>query len=198
MAQTTTAAAAGPAATQKVTLPRRGPAHEVDLDAFYVARTAVTNEQFAHFVAQTGYRTTREQNPRAGRNGQPPPVWRQFALPGRERYPVVCVNWIDAAAFAVWAGLRLPSEAEWEKAARGGKEGCDYPWGNEHPHLDEAARDLCNWRGARYKPGLVPLNDQGWGLVPVANYPPNGYGLYDMSGNVWEWVSDVYHEGYYA
>jgi formylglycine-generating enzyme required for sulfatase activity len=173
------------------------PAHEVELDAFHVARTTVTNEQFASFVQQTGYRTTRERDPRPGRDGKPPPVWKQFALPGRERYPVICVNWIDAAAFAVWAGLRLPTEAEWEKAARGGKDGDDFPWGNEAPHLDERARDLCNWRGARYKPGLIPLNDHGWGLVPVGSYPPNGFGLFDTSGNVWEWVSDVYDDRYY-
>jgi formylglycine-generating enzyme required for sulfatase activity len=177
--------------------PDTRPAHEVDLDACYVARTPVTNEQFAWFVRQTGYRTTRERDPRPGRDGQAPPAWSQFALPGRARYPVICVNWVDAAAFAVWAGLRLPTEAEWEKAARGGTEGCDYPWGDAHPHLDERARDLCNWRGAHHKPGLVPLNDQGWGLVPVASYPANGFGLYDTSGNVWEWVSDVYHDHYY-
>jgi formylglycine-generating enzyme required for sulfatase activity len=167
------------------------PVHEVELDAFFLARTSVTNEQFAHFVAQTGYRTTREAA--AFRE-----VWTRYALPGRERYPVICVNWIDAAAFAVWAGLRLPTEAEWERAARGGLDGADYPWGNEHPHEDERARDLCNWRGARRKPGLVPLNEEGWGLVPVASYPPNGYGLYDTSGNVWEWVSDLYDDRYYS
>ena len=167
------------------------PAHEVYLDAFYCATTAVTNEQFAQFVRETGYRTTREE---AGEQT----VWRAYALPGRERYPVICVNWIDAAAFTVWAGMRLPTEAEWEKAARGGREGADYPWGNEHPHTDERARDRLNWRGSRHKPGLVPLNKEGWGLVPVASYPPNGYGLYDTSGNVWEWTADVYDDRYYA
>ncbi len=173
------------------------PAHEVELDAFYVARYAVTNEQFAWFVAQTGYRTTRELAVPDSPQAPPPPAWSHFALPGRERYPVICVNWIDAAAFAAWAGLRLPCEAEWEKASRGGRVGADYPWGDASPHLDEQARDLCNWRGARYKPGLVPLNKEGWGLVPVGSYPPNGYGLYDTSGNVWEWVSDLYHDLYY-
>lgn len=166
------------------------PAHEVHLDAFSIATTTVTNEQFSHFVQQTGYRTVREQAGQAQK-------WSTFALPGRENYPVICVNWIDDAAFAAWAGLRLPTEAEWEKAARGGLEGADYPWGNEHPHTDDRARDYCNWRGARHKPGLVPLNKDGWGIVPVGSYPPNGYGLYDMSGNVWEWTSDVYHDRYY-
>ncbi|HEX2037503.1 MAG TPA: SUMF1/EgtB/PvdO family nonheme iron enzyme [Chloroflexota bacterium] len=166
------------------------PVHEVELDAYYIARTTVTNAQFAWFVSRTGYRTTREQ---AGY----PEQWRHYALPGRERYPVICINWIDAAAFAVWAGLRLPTEAEWEKAARGGLEGADYPWGNAQPHEDATARDRCNWRGASYKPGLVPLNEAGWGLTPVGSYPPNGYGLYDTSGNVWEWVADLYSDRYY-
>ena len=167
------------------------PAHEVYLGAYAIAATTVTNEQFAHFVERTGYVTSQERA--RGRN-----TWRTHAVPGRERYPVICVNWLDAAAFAVWAGLRLPTEAEWEKAARGGLEGRDYPWGDAHPHEDDTARDLCNWRGARLKPGLVPLDKNGWGIVPVGSYPPNGYGLYDCSGNVWEWTADVYDDRYYA
>ncbi|MDQ3699464.1 MAG: formylglycine-generating enzyme family protein [Chloroflexota bacterium] len=173
------------------------PVHEVELAAFYVARYAVTNEQFACFVAHTGYRTTREQAPSESSAVEAPPTWLHFALPGRERYPVIGVNWIDAAAFATWAGLRLPTEAEWEKAARGGRDRADYPWGDASPHEDARARDLCNWRGARYKPGLVALNKDGWGIVPVGSYPPNGYGLFDTSGNVWEWVADLYHDHYY-
>lgn len=165
--------------------PDTRPVHEVELDAFYMARSPVTNEQFAWFVRQTGYRTTRE---RAGKRTD---VWSRFAGQGKERHPVICVNWIDAAAFAVWARVRLPTEAEWEKAARGGLERADYPWGDEEPG------DRCNWRHARYKPDVTPLNDDGWGITPVGSYPPNGYGLYDMSGNVWEWCADAYHPRYY-
>ncbi|MAF09941.1 hypothetical protein CMK11_05760 [Candidatus Poribacteria bacterium] len=162
------------------------PVHEVWLDAYRLAATPITNEQFAWFTRETAYMTTREQP------GGGPPYWHQYAEPGRERYPVICVNWIDLAAFAAWAGCRLPTEAEWEKGARGGVERADYPWGDAEPG------DHCNWRGAAAKPGVVALNGQGWGMTPVGSYSPNGHGLYDMSGNVWEWCSDAYSAAYYA
>ena len=165
--------------------PDTRPVHKVYLDSFYMAQYPVTNAHFAWFVAQTEYQTTRE---RAGETLQ---VWSHFASPGKERYPVICVNWIDAVAFAIWAGLRLPTEAEWEKAARGGLERSDYSWGNDPPGQH------CNWRHACHKPDVTPLNNQGWGLTPVGSYSPNGYGLYDMSGNVWEWCADAYHPCYY-
>lgn len=165
--------------------PDTRPVHEVALDAFAIGRYPVTNEQFAWFVQKTGYRTTREA---AGESRE---IWSNFAVPGKERHPVICVNWFDAAAFAVWAGLRLPTEAEWERAARGGLERADYPWGDADP------ADHCNWRGARRKPQVTPLNNSGWGLTPVGSYPPNGFGLYDMAGNVWEWCADAYHPRYY-
>ncbi len=88
------------------------PVHDVWLDAFHIAARPVTNEQFAWFVNATGYMTTREQP------GGGPPYWHQYAQPGRERHPVICVNWVDVAAFAVWARCRMPTEAEWERAAR--------------------------------------------------------------------------------
>lgn len=161
------------------------PVHKVNLDTFYMGRYAVTNEQFSWFVTQTGYRTTREEL-------APEKIsWREFAVSGRERYPVLGMNWVDAASFAVWADLRLPTEGEWEKASRGGLLDMDYPWGNSPPY------DQLNWRHSPHKPGLVPIHEQGWGLTPVGSYPPNGYGLYDMSGNVWEWCADAYHACYY-
>jgi formylglycine-generating enzyme required for sulfatase activity len=161
------------------------PAHDVLLDAYEMAIYPVTNAQFSWFSAQTGYVTTREEA------GLDVPYWHHFDGEGWEQHPVICVNWMDAAAFAVWAGLRLPTEAEWEKAARGGLNGADYPWG------DKNVQDHCNWRGASRKPNVRILNKSGWGLTPVGSYPANGYGIYDMSGNVWEWCADAYHPTYY-
>jgi formylglycine-generating enzyme required for sulfatase activity len=115
-------------------------------------------------------------------------------LKGREKYPVVHVAYPDAVAYARWAGKRLPTEAEWEFAARGGLTGKPYAWGDElHP-------------GGKYMAntfqGEFPVKDEGAdgfrGLAPVAQFPPNGYGLYDMAGNVWQWCSDWYRPDYYA
>ena len=115
-------------------------------------------------------------------------------LRGRERFPVVHIAFADAEAYAVWAGGRLPTEAEWEFAARGGLTGHLYAWGNElTPH---------GVHHANIHQGAFPAHDEGddgfTGLAPVASYPPNAYGVYDMAGNVWEWVSDWYRPDYYA
>jgi formylglycine-generating enzyme required for sulfatase activity len=115
-------------------------------------------------------------------------------LHGKGKYPVVQVAYEDALAFARWEGKRLPTEAEWEFAARGGLHSNLYPWGNE---LNPGGR----WMANIYE-GQFPINDTGTdgfvGLAPVAQFPPNGYGLYDMAGNVWEWCSDWYRPDYYA
>ena len=207
------------------------PIHRVSVDGFWMDQTDVTNEQFAKFVAATGYVTVAEQKPTAAEFPNAPPEnlvagstvftpptkpvplnnylqwwdyvpgadWRHPTGPtsdikGREKYPVVQVAYPDAVAYAKWAGKRLPTEAEWEFAARGGLAGKLYAWGDEfHP-------------GGRYMAntfqGQFPIHDtaaDGFaGVAPVAKFPANGYGLYDMSGNVWQWCSDWYRPDYYA
>ncbi len=115
-------------------------------------------------------------------------------LKGRENYPVVQVAFPDAEAYAQWAGKRLPTEAEWEFAARGGRTGAAYAWGNE---LKPGGK----WMANIYE-GKFPVKDTGddrfVGIAPVAQFPPNKYGLYDVAGNVWEWCSDWYRADYYA
>ena len=113
---------------------------------------------------------------------------------GREKYPVVHIGYDDAAAYAAWAGKRLPTEAEWEFAARGGLSGKLYAWGDDFRHADSAMANTYQ--------GQFPAKDTGGdgfaGIAPVASFPANGYGLYDVAGNVWEWVSDWYRPDYYA
>jgi sulfatase modifying factor 1 len=115
-------------------------------------------------------------------------------LKGKENYPVVQVAYEDAEAYAIWAHKRLPTEAEWEFAERGGEAGKLYPWGND---LKPGGK----WMANIYE-GQFPLHDTGEdgfaGIAPVAQFTPNGYGLYDMAGNVWEWCSDWYRPDYYA
>ena len=188
-----------------------GPLRHKTLSPFRLGVTTVTTAEFAAFVAATGYVTDAE---RLGDSlvfqgllpkGTPPtqavsdaPWWR--VLPGANwrhptgpegpeatpDHPVVHVSWNDATAFAVWAGARLPSEAEWEHAARGGLGDVSFPWGDEEP--DDAGFQPCNiWQGR------FPQQDLGLdgyrGTAPARSFAPNGYGLYNMVGNVWEWTS---------
>jgi len=122
------------------------------------------------------------------------PLGAESDLKGKEKYPVVHVSYPDAEAFAKWAGKRLPTEAEFEFAERGGLEGKTYAWGDE-------LRPNGKWMANTYQ-GTFPEKDEGAdgfvGLAPVAQFPPNGYGLYDMAGNVWQWCSDWYRPDYYA
>jgi sulfatase modifying factor 1 len=157
--------------------PNERPVHRVRLDAFYIGKGPVTNTQYEQFVQETGHRVPHLDDPRAARENWD--VRRQTYPPGRRDHPVVVVSWRDAVAYCAWAGGRLPTEAEWEKAARGGLEGKLYPWG------DAADPGRANY-------------DSPAGTTPVGSYPPNGYGLHDMAGNVWEWVADWYDAKYYA
>jgi formylglycine-generating enzyme len=115
-------------------------------------------------------------------------------LKGREQFPVVHIAYPDAQAYAKWAGKRLPTEAEWEFAARGGLAGKFFPWGDE---FKKNGRWMANTFQGHFPDGET--GDDGFpGLAPVASFPPNGYGLYDVAGNVWEWTSDWYRPDYYA
>jgi len=116
------------------------------------------------------------------------------SITGKDDYPVLQVSWLDAAAYARWAGKHLPTEAEWEFAARGGKAGQLYPWGNQ-------LRPDGKWMANIFE-GSFPNGDEGLdgykGLAPVKQYPANAYGVYDMAGNAWEWCDDWYRPDYYA
>jgi len=153
--------------------PKNGPGHEVDLPAYEIDRFEVTNDEFARFVNEAGFVTYAEQN--STKN------WRDAAEAKGGNHPVVYVTWDDAKAYCEWAGKRLPTEAEWEKAARG-EDGRVYPWGNDYPA--EAEVDQF---GNFYETGLrstFPVGAFEKGVSP--------YGVYDMSGNVREWVEDYF------
>jgi formylglycine-generating enzyme required for sulfatase activity len=148
--------------------PDEAPAHEVDLSAFEIDRFEVTNADFAQFVEATGYQTDAEK---AGSSKN----WRDDAE-GKDNHPVVRVSWNDAVAYCEWLGKRLPTEAEWEKAARG-TEGWMYPWGDEWDPSKANVKET----GLR---GTAAVGSFGAGASP--------YGVEDMAGNVWEWTADWY------
>ena len=161
------------------------PVHTVYVDAFYMDKYEVTNAQYRKFVKATGHR---EPEGYGYVNGKFQSEFKPLSdknFNGDDQ-PVLCVSWGDAKAYAEWAGKRLPTEAEWEKAARGGLSGKKYPWGDEEPDVDGTYR--ANYRGE---------GDGYEYAAPVGSFAPNGYGLYDMAGNVWEWCADWYDESYY-
>jgi sulfatase modifying factor 1 len=198
-----------------------GLVHSVRLEAFSIDSTAVTNAQYARFVRDTGYVTDAEQlgvsavfhlAVEADRSDILHRVdaapwwlavrgasWRRPEGPGstlhtRPNHPVVHMSWNDADAYCRWAGKRLPTEAEWEYAARGRLEGRRFAWGDE---LVDGGRWRCNvWQGDF--PHTNTLDDGYLTTAPVKSYRPNGYGLWNTAGNVWEWCADWFSADYYA
>ncbi len=196
------------------------PVLPVDVQDVWVQPLLVTNREFADFVTSTGYVTTAEREDRQGSVvfvGTPGPVplndWRQWwewqpganwrhpqgpdsGVDDRSSHPVVHVSLHDAQAYATWAGLDIPHETEWEWCARGGLESATYTWGEEPNKGDELFANT--WQGD------FPFDNRGahgWkGTSPVGVFPPNGYGLFDMAGNVWEWTESAWrdHPGVHA
>jgi len=180
--------------------------HEVALASFFIDRTEVTVRDFARFVEATGFRTEAEH---LGWSGVFDPAlhgwgavkgatWRYPDGPSRppasDDEPVTQVSWNDAQAFARWAGKRLPTEAEWEYAARGGVDQAPYVWGQE---LRPGGRPAANsWQGTF--PAADTGEDGFRGRAPVGRFAANGFDLLDMTGNVWEWCADWYDVSYYA
>lgn len=191
-----------------------GPVREVALRAYWSDACCVTNGQFAEFVNATGHRTDAERYgwsfvfyhflPRGSHARAPQRVvgsewwcavegaaWRHPEGPKsnikqRWDHPAVHISWRDAQAYAAWAGKRLPTEAEWERAARGGLVGKRYAWGDE---LKPEGRHRCNiWQGVF--PTRNTAEDGYVGTAPAKSYRANGYGLYNVAGNVWEWCHD--------
>ena len=179
------------------------PEHTVYLDDFSISVHPITNKQYARFVRDTGHRAPAiyelplvvsaggPDRERTFRSVGEPYVWSDSG-PSKRRFehPVTLVRWEDAASYCAWLSatsgraVRLPTEAEWEKAARGGLARTRYPWG------DRLDRDMANFLN---DPSLKSLK----GTTPCRTYPPNGYGLFDAVGNVWEWVQDWYDPQYY-
>ena len=203
-----------------------GPVHRIEVDAFEIDATEVTNRQFREFITATGYKTRAERGlpeaefevwpaelrtpgsavflkPASEANMNPANWWKFVEgaswrapfgpgsdIEGLDEFPVVHIAYEDAQEYAEWAGRRLPTEDEWEIAARGGSAGKPYAWGDTPP--DELVAPAANtWQGIF--PFINSERDGYEGVSPVGCFAPNAYGAYDMIGNVWEWTSDPYY-----
>ena len=197
-----------------------GPVHPVEIEAFLIDRYAVTNAQFDAFVNDTGWRTEAESfgwsfvfggllpdDFPPTRGVRAAPWWRQVEgadwrhpegrhsdVADRSDHPVVHVSWNDALAYCSWSGTRLPTEAEWEVAARGGLAGQPFPWGDQLE--PDGVPRMNTFRGEF--PGNWAAMDGQRGTAPVQAFEPNGYGLYNMTGNVWEWCADWLDVDFYG
>ena len=181
------------------------PPHLVIVPTFAIDTHEVTVERFSKFIAATGHRTEAEKWGWSGvfdiQKQDWKPVngatWKEVGGPGTKpsalNDPVTHVSWNDAVAFCAYEKGRLPTEAEWEYAARGGKEGEIFPWGNE---LRPGGKPAANWWQGVF-PSRATREDGFLSRAPVGRFKPNGYGLYDMIGNVWEWNADWFDAGYY-
>ena len=186
------------------------PVHEVEVDAFYMDIHEVTVAEFRKFVEATNYVTDAEKKDGGYAWGgeswemKPGINWRFDPMGNlkdaeQDKHPVTNLSWNDASAYAQWAGKRLPTEAEWEYAARGGSEGYRYAWGNDTLGLEVVANvsdenyvKVVNWP---YTEGY----DDGYTFsAPVGSFVPNSFGLYDISGNAWEWCEDYFDPEYYS
>jgi formylglycine-generating enzyme len=192
-----------------------GPIRAVRLSPFWIDAVALSNRRFGEFVDATGHATDAEHEgwsfvfggllpddfPET-RGAAEAPWWRQVigadwahpqgpqsSIEGRLDHPVVHVSWKDARAYCRWAGLRLPTEAEWEYAARGGLEQMRFPWGDERDPDGEHRMNV--WQGTF--PAHNTLEDGWLGTCPAEAFPPNRFGLHNTSGNVWEWCADWFH-----
>ncbi|EPR75152.1 Sulfatase modifying factor 1 precursor (C-alpha-formyglycine- generating enzyme 1) [Leifsonia rubra CMS 76R] len=197
------------------------PQHPVTVDAFSIDVTTVTNDNFARFIDDTGYRTEAEtfgysavfhlavaappEDVMGRASGAPwwfgvtgadwkHPGGRSSSLEGLGAHPVVHISFTDAEAYCAWAGRRLPTEAQWECASRGGLDQKKYPWGDDE--VDAGSWRANIWQGDF--PHTNTLNDGYLTTAPVRTFEPNGYGLFQTVGNVWEWCSDWFNADYYA
>ncbi len=157
--------------------PEERPRRRLELSAYWIDLHQVTNAQFARFAAATGQAVS--------------DAWRQWARDTGPLFPAVQVSWDEAMAYGRWAGASLPTEAQWERAARGGRDGLLYPWGND----PDAAKANGNWDGQRE---WFQRQAAQRFTKPVGRYPANGFGVYDMCGNVHHWCRDWYADTAYA